>query len=100
MPFSLVCDTDPVSCGAIQRVQLQPSVFVNNKLVVVVGDLTEPHSIPKFSAIIKNGKNTSTVFVNNIPIVVEKDGLPGHGPSPHTENASLYTDNGSKVKAY
>jgi hypothetical protein len=100
MSFSLVCDTDVVSCGAVQRVQLQQSVFVNNKLVVVVGDVTEPHSTPRYPAIIKNPSNTSKVFVNNIPVVVQGDGLPGHGTSPHTEAASLYTDNDSKVKAY
>lgn len=99
MPFSLIGNTEVLNCGAIQEVQSQGTVFVANKLVVVVGDLTTPHPTAKYPAVIKNPANTSKVFINNIPIVVEEDGIPGHGSSPHSSR-NKYVDNGHNVKAY
>jgi len=101
MPFSLIGNTEVLNCGAVQEVQSQGTVFVANKLVVVVGDLTADHPSPvKYPAIIKNPANSSKVFINNIPIVVQEDGIPGHGSSPHSENTNKYEDNGHNVKAY
>jgi hypothetical protein len=100
MPFSLIVQTDRTTCGAEQLVQNQNNVFISEKLVVVEGDETKPHPTATYPAIIKNPNNISKVFINNIPIVVEEDGLPEHGSSPHSESDSLYTNNGLNVKAY